>query len=191
MSVDLREQVLLASVELIGEAGLGGLSMREVARRAGVSHQAPYHYFGDKAAIVAALVGRGFGMLAERLEEAAAGAGEVTERLERVGRAYVHFALEEPVYFRLLFRLEVGDLGRYPEVEAAGARACGGLERLVAEKAGAGARQGEREALASLHWSVAHGLATLLVDGNLGLKLGTRSAQEGHVDEVLRLFGRR
>ncbi|MCA2966200.1 MAG: helix-turn-helix transcriptional regulator, partial [Acidobacteriaceae bacterium] len=80
MSVDLREQVLLASVELIGEAGLGGLSMREVARRAGVSHQAPYHYFGDKAAIVAALVVRGFGMLAERWEEAAAGAGEVTER---------------------------------------------------------------------------------------------------------------
>ncbi|MFN9458974.1 MAG: TetR/AcrR family transcriptional regulator, partial [Acidobacteriota bacterium] len=125
MSVDLREQVLLASVELIGEAGLGGLSMREVARRAGVSHQAPYHYFGDKAAIVAALVGRGFGMLAERLEEAAAGAGEVTERLERVGRAYVHFALEEPVYFRLFLGVEGGDLGRYPEVEAAGARAFG------------------------------------------------------------------
>ena len=89
----------------------------------------------------------------------------------------------------MLFRLEVGDLGRYPEVEAAGARAFGVLERLVAEKAGAS--QGEREALASLHWSVAHGLATLLVDGNLGLKLGTRAAQEGHVDEVLRLFGRR
>ncbi|MFN9455910.1 MAG: TetR-like C-terminal domain-containing protein, partial [Acidobacteriota bacterium] len=108
-----------------------------------------------------------------------------------VGGGYVIFGLEVRVFFGLLFGLVVGDWGRYPEVEAAGARAFGVLERLVAEKAGAGASQGEREALASLHWSVAHGLATLLVDGNLGLKLGTRSAQEGHVDEVLRLFGRR
>ena len=55
MTTDLKEQVLDASVQLIAEQGLTGLSMREVARRAGVSHQAPYHHCQDNAAIVAAL----------------------------------------------------------------------------------------------------------------------------------------
>ncbi|MDX2014920.1 MAG: TetR/AcrR family transcriptional regulator, partial [Myxococcaceae bacterium] len=122
MSTDLKAQVLEASVRLIAEQGLAGLSMREVARRAGVSHQAPYHYFDDKAAIVAALVERGFGLLADRME-AQAGAGTPAQKLERAGRAYVTFALEQPVYFRLMFRPELTDLKRFPTVEAAGARA--------------------------------------------------------------------
>ena len=66
----LKQQVLDASIALVAESGLAGLSMREVARRAGVSHQAPYHHFADKAAIVAALVERGFAMLTLRLEAA-------------------------------------------------------------------------------------------------------------------------
>ncbi len=193
MSVDLRMRVLEASAELIAEAGLGGLSMREVARRAGVSHQAPYHHFADKAAIVAALVGRGFAMLGDRLEEAAAGLGGIRARLERVGRAYVTFALDEPVYFRLLFRPDLMDLGRFPEVTAEGARTYGVLQGLVAEEAGVGSSREEQEAMASLHWSLVHGLATLLLDGNLGakLELGTRAAQERHIEAVLRAFGRR
>jgi AcrR family transcriptional regulator len=65
---DLREQVLAASLALIEEDGVAALSLREVARRAGVSHQAPYHHFGHKEAIVAELVARGFTRLAERLE---------------------------------------------------------------------------------------------------------------------------
>ena len=57
---DLREKVLEASLALIEEGGLDRFSMREVARKAGVSHQAPYHYFGDREAILAALAGEGF-----------------------------------------------------------------------------------------------------------------------------------
>ena len=189
--MDLRVRVLEASEQLIAEAGLAGLSMREVARRAGVSHQAPYHYFADKAAIVAALVGRGFAVLGDRLAEAAAGRGGIRERLEQVGRAYVLFALDEPVYFRLMFRPELTDLKRFPEVEAEGERTFGVLQGLVAELAGEGAGEEEREALTSLHWSLVHGLATLLLDGNLGEGLGGRAAQERHIEAVLRLFGRR
>ena len=57
---DLRQKVLDASLALIEEGGLDRLSMREVARKAGVSHQAPYHYFSDREAILAALAGEGF-----------------------------------------------------------------------------------------------------------------------------------
>ncbi len=188
MSPDLKTRVLDASEQLIAEAGLAGLSLREVARRAGVSHQAPYHYFADKAAIVAALVARGFGLLAESLEQAASGPGDISQRLERTGRAYVTFALDQPVYFRLMFRPELTDLKRYPDVDAQAAQAFGVLQRLVSEQAGRRASPARRHALTSLHWSLAHGLATLLLDGNLGDQLGSRAARERHVDEVLRLF---
>ena len=73
---NLRQKVLKASVALIGEGGLDRLSMREVARKAGVSHQAPYHHFGDREAILAALAGEGFAKLKQELERAAASTGD-------------------------------------------------------------------------------------------------------------------
>ena len=78
---DLREQVLAASLELIEEQGVAALSLREVARRAGVSHQAPYHHFGSKDALVAELVARGFTGLSEMLEAAENARGTPTRRL--------------------------------------------------------------------------------------------------------------
>jgi AcrR family transcriptional regulator len=69
---DLRQKVLDASLTLIEEGGLDRLSMREVARKAGVSHQAPYHYFDDREAILAALAGEGFSKLGQSLMRAAA-----------------------------------------------------------------------------------------------------------------------
>jgi AcrR family transcriptional regulator len=191
MSLDLKVRVLNASEQLIAEAGLAGLSMREVARRAGVSHQAPYHYFEDKAAIIAALVARGFELLADRLEQASACPGTVAQKLEKVGRAYITFALDQPVYFRLMFRPELTDLKRYPDVDAKAAQAFGVLQKLVSELAGRRASPARKHALTSMHWSVAHGLATLLLDGNLGDQLGSRVARERHVDDVLRLFSAR
>ena len=187
MTTDLKEQVLEASVQLIAERGLAGLSMREVARRAGVSHQAPYHYFDDRAAILAALVERGFGRLAERMEDASR-TGTAKHRLERVGQAYVAFALEEPVYFRLMFRPELTELKRFPTAGAAGALAFSVLQRLVGEKAGARIEQAKREATVSMHWSLVHGLATLLVDGPLGAEFPDPAVRDRHVEYVLRLF---
>ena len=187
MTTDLKEQVLDASVQLIAEQELTSLSMREVARRAKVSHQAPYHHFQDKAAIVAALVERGFTRLAERLETASV-SGTVAQRLERAGRAYVDFALAEPVYFSLLFRPELTDLKRFPPVEAAGARAFAVLRRLVEEKAGPRTGRAKKDALVSMHWALVHGLATLLVDGPLGVTFPHGPTRDRHVEQVLTLF---
>ena len=189
-SSDLRAQVLDASVTLIAEQGLGGLSMREVARRAGVSHQAPYHHFADKAAIVAALVERGFERFADRLE-AAAKLGTPKQRLERVGNAYVAFALDEPVFFRLMFRPELTDIARFPAAGEAGARAFAVLQRLVDEEAGSRVRPPTKEAMVSMHWALVHGLATLLLDGPLGEHFPDAASRERHVAKVLRLFSDR
>ena len=189
MTGDLRAQVLDASVQLIGEAGLAGLSMREVARRAGVSHQAPYHHFADKESIVAALVERGFVMLAERMEVKAAEKGTVAQRLSKAGREYVMFALEQPVFFRLMFRPELVDLERFPPAQAAGARALAVLERLVVERTEATrVTPSRREAMVSMHWAMVHGLSSLLLDGSLGNKHPVATERSKHVEQVLELF---
>ena len=188
MAIDLKARVLEASVQLISEQGLGGLSLREVARRAGVSHQAPYHYFEDKAAIVAALVEEGFHRLTERMMEASLRNGTATQRLVQAGRAYVTFALEEPVYFRLMFRPELTDLKRFPAVEFAGDRALAVLQQLVDEKVGAHTGQVKKEVIVSMHWSLVHGLATLLIDGPLGEKFPNAQTRNRHVEQVLKEF---
>ena len=189
MALGLREQVLEASLDIIRETGLAGLSLREVARRAGVSHQAPYHHFADKESIVAALVERGYLALAERLETEAAGKGSPRQRLSRTGRGYVDFALENAVQFRLMFRPELVDASRFPAVQDAGARAFAVLERLIDEQPSARRSSADKKsASVSLHWSVVHGLATLLLDGALGRKLRDRTKRDKHVSRVLELF---
>ena len=192
---DLREQVLSASLALIEQEGVGALSLREVARRAGVSHQAPYHHFGNKEAIVAELVTRGYLRLAERLEAAEHARGTPSRRLMRAGLAYVDFALSEPASFRLMFRPELVDRERFAASGEAGARAYAVLVRLVAECHGegraAGPGSGSRrnlDAIVTMHWSMVHGLATLLLDGSLRQRFDTRRERDAHVALTMELF---
>ncbi|MBL9039624.1 MAG: TetR/AcrR family transcriptional regulator [Archangium sp.] len=188
MSDDLRARVLQASVELVGEAGVAGLSLREVARRAGVSHQAPYHHFADKEAIVAALVELGFSLMADRME-AADGKGTVVQRLAKAGRVYVDFALEQPVYFRLMFRPELVDLSAHPSAAAAGERAMAILRGLITERLQHHRPSPKKlEAMVSMHWSLVHGLASLLLDGALGQSFASKAARQRHVEDVLETF---
>lgn len=189
MAADLKTQVLEASVQLIAEQGLSGLSMREVARRAGVSHQAPYHYFDDKESIVAALVARGFTQLADRMEATARAKGSITQRLAKTGREYVTFALEQPVYFRLMFRPELAKLDRFPDAVEAGGRAFAVLQGLIEEKcAGQRVPAARREAMVSMHWGMVHGLSSLLLDGALGQRFASPQERERHIAQVLELF---
>ncbi|MEI7447969.1 MAG: TetR/AcrR family transcriptional regulator, partial [Burkholderiales bacterium] len=182
---DLRHRILDAADALLREEGLAGLSMREVARRAGVTHQAPYHHFADREAILAELVASGFAMLAERLARANDGAANHDARrvLIDAGRAYVGFALEQPGRFRIMFRPELCDPSRYPAAAQAGDRAHAELMRMVTLVHGA-----PDEALATLHWSQVHGLASLLLDGGMADKLPSARARKAHVDAVLERF---
>src|SRR5262245_58410849 len=125
---DLRQKVLDASLALIKEGGLDRLSMREVARKAGVSHQAPYHYFSDREAILAAVAGEGFAKMEESLVRAAAEAGaDPVKAVEAMGRAYVEFALRNPGYFQAMFRADAVPLDRYPEARQREDEAFGNL----------------------------------------------------------------
>ena len=162
---DLRSELLRTSRQLLDESGPGALSMREVARRAGCTHQAPYHYFANREAILAALVREGFDELADRLASAHEGLGspDLHAVLVASGNAYVEFALRHPGVFRVMFRPDVCDPERFPEVVQAGGRARGELARLVKVVLGDDAPL-EVEVL---FWSGVHGLASLLLDGPL------------------------
>jgi len=174
---DLRSELLRTSRELLDEAGPSALSMREVARRAGCTHQAPYHYFANREAILAALVCEGFDELADRLAVAHDGLGsaDLHAVLVASGNAYVEFALRHPGVFRVMFRPDVCDPERFPEVVQAGQRARRELARLAKAVMGDGA-QVEAEVLI---WSGVHGLASLLLDGPLA---GEFSSMEDRID---------
>ena len=162
---DLRSELLRTSRQLLDESGPSALSMREVARRAGCTHQAPYHYFANREAILAALVHEGFDELTDMLASARERLGSTDLRaiLTASGSAYVEFALRHPGVFRVMFRPDVCDPERFPEVVQAGGRARGELTRLVKVVLGDDAPL-EVEVL---FWSGVHGLASLLLDGPL------------------------
>ena len=174
---DLRSELLRTSRQLLDESGPSALSMREVARRADCTHQAPYHYFANREAILAALVCEGFEELADMLAAAheRLGVADPHAVLTASGNAYVEFALRHPGVFRVMFRPDVCDPERFPEVVQAGERARHELARLAKVMMGDGA-QLEAEVLI---WSTVHGLASLLLDGPLA---GEFSSMEERID---------
>jgi AcrR family transcriptional regulator len=190
-ATDLRQKVLDASLALIEEGGLDRLSMREVARKAGVSHQAPYHYFGDREAILAAIAGEGFSKLGQLLARAAAQSGsEPVKAVEAMGQAYVEFALRSPAYFQAMFRADAVPLDRYPEARKREEEA---FERLVESVGQVFADQPTevRQSLAVASWAMVHGLATLALEGSLARKLKIPKAQQRQfAKEVISTFMR-
>ena len=169
---DVRGRVLNAAVKLIDRSGLAGLSMREVARAAGVSHQAPYHYFADREAIFAALAEEGFRILTLRLEGIVASSEPAVDRFVSAGQAYVEFALDHPALFRIMFRPDLVAMDRFPEASACGERAFAMVPTLVQACIDEGLPAVPSvQALVILAWSIPHGLACLILDGPLGKTL--------------------
>ncbi len=167
---DLRPALLQASLALIEEDGIGALSLREVARKAGVSHNAPYHHFKDRGSLLAALAEDGFATLAREMAAARAAAPDPQARLEACGHAYIRFALQSRARFKLMFRPEL--TGHAEEVVAAVAEsstpALDTLTTAIVEAQAAGiAPPGDPRPLVLTCWSAVHGFASLWLDGPL------------------------
>lgn len=159
---DLRRAILSAALDVIRSDGVAAISLRDLARRADVSHAAPAHHFKDKAGLLTAIATEGFDALAAALAAVPAG---TAHRLREMGARYVEFAVGHPAHFEVMFqpRLLHGD---DPELVAAKERASralrSGVEELPAAKRGPDVR---RAALAA--WSLAHGFAALQLSGSL------------------------
>ncbi len=174
---DLRRALLDATAEAIAEAGPVGCSLRDIARRAGVSHAAPAHHFGDKTGLLTAFATEGFEGLAAALRAAS------SKGLLEVGVAYVCFAHANRAPFEVMFRRDLLDMTDPALLEAMAAANAPLRDGLSAEVAAlSAAAEGEVpasvtapdpatvldvEALAIGAWAQMHGLATLLVNGNL------------------------
>lgn len=158
---NLPRTLIDAAVEAIEDGGVSSLRLRDLARRAGVSHAAPAHHFGDRAGLLAAVATEGFVRFGDALEEAAAPPGST---LLDLGVAYVRFAVDNPGYFQAMFRGELPDEG-HPQLAAARARTWG----ILADAAAAVSdRLGlDPLATATAAWAAAHGLAVLATDGAL------------------------
>lgn len=163
---DLREALVLAAVGLLEERGLASFTLRECARRAGVSHAAPAHHFATAADLLAEIAARGFERFVTALGQAAEAAGTLPEaRLAAMGQAYVAFALANPAVYGLMFRLGAGSL-QSSHLKTASIAAwqqlCDGVSAALGPE-----RQGEVIAKAAAVWALVHGTATLMLDRKL------------------------
>ncbi len=166
---DLQAALLEEAATMIAEGGAASLTMREIGRRLGVSRAAPYRHFPDKTALLVAVAKAGFTRLGRRLQTVDMGASESgLEQLRRIGEEYVRFALENPAHYRLMYGKEALTRKDLPELRGA-ANAL--FEQLVAvfqvhQRSGAIKRQDPR-VQAYVAWSAVHGLASLVIEGQI------------------------
>jgi AcrR family transcriptional regulator len=157
---DLRPALLRAAVEAIGQTGPAAMSMREVARRAGVSHAAAAYHFGDKAGLLTAVAAQGYRTLTGKLRDAR----DADRGFLEVGVAYVRFAVTHRAHFEVMYRPE---LYRPDDPEVRQARAAAAVFLY-----GTDSPDVAQLAAGAAAWSLVHGLATLWLNRNLPAQLG-------------------
>ena len=181
---DVRRLVLDAAIAIIETDGADSLSMREVARQAGVSHQAPYHYFGDRSGIFAAISEEGFTGLAQAFRDVletempAAKAGFI---------AYLNFSRQHVGHFRVMFRNDICGVTTHASTQIAADSAFDELRLMISRITGPDIDPNTAFTFAAMLWSLAHGLATLVIDGPLPNKVPPGTNLEDQIQAVINL----
>jgi AcrR family transcriptional regulator len=158
---DLRERCVEEAFSIIGEVGVEGLSIREVARRLKVSHQAPYKHFASSDHLLAEVVRRTFVMFSEHLN-ARPTTGDPEYDLLTLGQAYFSFAMERPLHYRLMFGTPLPDPAEHPDMMREGRAAFEILLNVMRRMPGNAVSQPSHELDALFIWASIHGLATIL-----------------------------
>lgn len=160
---ELRDALVHAAVELLEDQGVASLSLREIARRAGVSHAAPYHHFPDKEALLDAVATEGMTRMQQAMEAAATAATSALEGLQSFGLAYCRFASEHPALFRVMYSRQKSPR---PGAEALQKTGAGMFESISqAIQAATGQDPAKAADTALVLWASVHGLAMLWLDG--------------------------
>ena len=174
-----------AALEIIGQSGPDALSMREVSRHAGISHQAPYHHFGDRAGILAAIAEEGFDLLAAEFRRVLA---DCVDPSGECLQAYVRMATTRPGHFRVMFRSDICGADTHPSTARAANDCYEELQNMMRRTLGEDLDAEELFSWSSLLWSVAHGLSVLLVDGPLLSKFPPGISVEEHISAIITLM---
>jgi AcrR family transcriptional regulator len=185
----LPHALLEAAETVLRRDGIGSLTLRAIAREAGVSHTAPQHHFGDTAGVLSELAASGHRRLAASMAAKAEGIPSGPASRKAIARAYVKFAIDNPDLLRLMFRSEMLDSTRESLADARrlSARALlGAVDHPPKATPGESGTFGRLDAAQAISmtaaWAYVHGLASLLIDGRLkalaGSTVGIRSAEE-------------
>ncbi|WP_370323804.1 TetR/AcrR family transcriptional regulator [Euzebya sp.] len=187
-----RAALLAAAEAEVAEGGSAAVSLRAIARRAGVSHAAPAYHFGDKAGVLTALATEGFRRLTAAMRDAIADSDAPTpaREVQAAGMGYLRFALDNPALFDVMWRpssLHRDD----PDLRARGDDAYAILVDAIAAAQARGWGDGrDADLLAVLMWSWIHGMATLLRDGPLAEQGDAQTADTPSAEELARAVGR-
>jgi AcrR family transcriptional regulator len=177
-----RDRLLAAARLVVARDGLSGLTLRAIAREAGVSHGAPRRHFPTLASLLSGLAAEGFGELVAAVAAAIDGVEDPRDRIAAAGHGYVRFALAEPGVYTVMFRADLVDTADPAYVEA-GLASFEQLAGLVADAQADGWHPGEpRDRLTTVLWANVHGLADLWLHGAPQGILG-----EDALDGLLRL----
>jgi AcrR family transcriptional regulator len=166
---DLQEALISATEAILADQGAEGFTLREAARRAGVSPAAPSHHFGNAPGLLTEVAIRGYDELGAALRQAGSGKGTLRERMHAQGIAYVEFALKYPGRFQMMFsnkRLVSDDERLRKAVKSAHREFEILVERFVAEEGGGKPRQAK--IVSTVAWSTVHGFAKLALEGKFG-----------------------
>lgn len=167
---DLRNALVSEGLKLLEQEGHSDFSLRDLARRVGVSAAALYAHFADKSALLAAIATAGFSHLTQALQATIRDDGDLVDQFLHLGWAYVRFGIERPALYKLMFASEElpAKCDEYPELEAAAEAAfdllTGVLERLQARGL---VRAGDPEADGLSVWAHVHGLTSLIITGRV------------------------
>ncbi len=186
---DLRNALIQAGLELLSEGGAATLDLRKVARRAGVSHSAPYRHFTDKQALIAAINEEEYYRLSERIQAARREVPDdgVIAQLHAIAHAYVHFAVENPWLMREMFSGLTVRREAFADLHAASKLAFKQYEEVIRRGQEQGIIvEGFSGALAGVFWSLLHGVAMLIIedqmhpyaDGPEGVDLMVRTSMQ-------------
>lgn len=185
---DLRPALLDAAARLIRADGTDALTLRALAEAVGVSRTAPYRHFKDKADLLVAVAAEGFERLRATLHAVDAASTTGLDPFEAMGVAYIRFAVENPAHYRLMYGREALARREVPTLQTAADAIYDELVALIAARQASGdLRAGTPESLAYVAWATVHGLASLLVDGQMEqpddiealARLTTRTLLEG------------
>ncbi|MEM7080172.1 MAG: TetR/AcrR family transcriptional regulator [Pseudomonadota bacterium] len=166
---DLPDRLMCLALQHIADVGTQKLSLRALAREAGVSPTAPYRHFASKQCLLAALATQGFQELEARTDAAGLAAQSVEDRFLAMGLAYVRFAQDNPTLYQLMFGSGLSEFSAYEMLHTAVASAYGSVDRVLAQLIAEKDLPLEVEQLGGVVWGALHGIASLLISD---LKIG-------------------
>ena len=187
---DLRKSLISHALAIVNEEGIARLTLRKVARQAGVSHAAPAHHFKDMQGLLAAIAEEGFEKMERQMIAAVDGIpGEKSlERFKTLGKAYIRFAVRNPADLRIMFHPRLVDKQPYPGLERAATSAFSLLTAAIRDcQEKKQVRAGDIRLLSLFAWSTVHGLSILALDNQL-VSTGLNEKLDDYTEDLIDLL---